>query len=158
MHGRLEDLDYAGDVCLLSQSCRGMSEKICNLQAEAAGTGLKINSKETKELRINSKITTNINVNNVVIESVEQFTYLDNVVTVDGGTRKDVQARVRKAHTIFVELYPLLKITNILMTTKIRIDNSNVKSILLCGCETWEGITQITNNYKRLLTEVCEEW
>jgi len=35
LRGRLEDLEYANKVSLLLQSCRGISEKICNLQAEA---------------------------------------------------------------------------------------------------------------------------
>jgi hypothetical protein len=75
LRGRLEDLDYADNVCLLLQSCRGISEKICNLQAETGTAGLKINSKKTKELWINSKITTNIYINDIVIEREEQFTY-----------------------------------------------------------------------------------
>jgi len=56
---------------------------------------------------------------------VEQFTYLGNVVTVDGGGFKNVQTRVKKAHRIFVELYQLLKNKNILMKTKILIVKSN---------------------------------
>jgi hypothetical protein len=38
---------------------------MCNLQAEAATGGLKINSKETKTLEKYSNITTLINVNKV---------------------------------------------------------------------------------------------
>ena len=72
LHGRLEDLDYAYIVCLRLQSYRGMSEKICNLQAGADTARLKINSKKPKELWINSKIITNICID-IVIERVEQY-------------------------------------------------------------------------------------
>jgi hypothetical protein len=41
--GRLDDLDYADDICLLSQSFKDMAEKIDNLQREATTAGLKIN-------------------------------------------------------------------------------------------------------------------
>lgn len=88
---------------------------------------------------------------------MEQFTYLSNVVTVDGGALQSVQTRDKKAHRMFVELYPLLKNKSILVKTKIRMVNSNVKSILLCGCETWEVTTQITNKLQSLLIDVCEE-
>jgi hypothetical protein len=81
-----------------------------------------------------------------------------NVVTVDGEALQNVQTRVTKAHRIFVELYPLLKNKDALMKAKIHIVNSNVKSILLCGCETWEVTTQITNKLQSLLTDVCEVW
>jgi len=40
LYGRLDDRDYADDVCLLSQSYRGTYEQICNLEAEAATAGL----------------------------------------------------------------------------------------------------------------------
>jgi hypothetical protein len=106
LHGRLQDSDSADVVCLLSQICKDMSEKICNLQSEAATAGLKMNSKKTKERRINSKLITNINVNNVVIERVDKFTYLCSVVTVDRGALHHDKARIKKANGIFVELWP----------------------------------------------------
>jgi hypothetical protein len=34
---------------------------------------------------------------------------------------------------------------NILMKNKMRLFNSDLKTVLLYGCETWEVITQITN-------------
>jgi len=55
--------------------------------------GLQIHSKKTKELWIKSKITTNINVNDIVIERVEQFTYLDSVVMVDRVALQHVSIR-----------------------------------------------------------------
>jgi hypothetical protein len=86
LHGRLEDLNNADDVYILSQRYKDMSKKICGLQTELITVGLKVKSNKTVELRINSKITSNTNVNNAVTERVEQFTYLGNAVTVDGGT------------------------------------------------------------------------
>jgi hypothetical protein len=46
------------------------TEKMCNLQAEAATAGLKINSKETKVLEKYSNNTTHRNVNKVLIENL----------------------------------------------------------------------------------------
>ena len=71
--------------------------------------------------------------------------YLGSIVTVDGGAFQDVKAQIKKANFIFVELYRLWKNKNILMRTKARILNGNVKSALLCECEIWEVTTQITN-------------
>ena len=44
---RLEDLDYADDICLLSQSYKDMKEKLKDLNKEAAKVGLKMNSSKT---------------------------------------------------------------------------------------------------------------
>jgi hypothetical protein len=54
---RLEDLDFADDLCLLSQSFRDMNQKVQDLIKIAKGAGLKINSKKSKIMRINGKTT-----------------------------------------------------------------------------------------------------
>jgi len=46
------------------------TEKMCDLQAEAARGGLKINSKETKALEKYSNVTKHINVNKVFIKNL----------------------------------------------------------------------------------------
>ena len=61
------------------------------------------------ELWKNLKVAININVNTVVIEIVEQFTYLGGVVRVDGGELKYVKMRIKKAKEIFVETCPSWK-------------------------------------------------
>ena len=49
---RLEDLDYADDICLLTHSFQHMKEKCKELEIEARKAGLKINSRKTKEMRL----------------------------------------------------------------------------------------------------------
>jgi hypothetical protein len=56
---------------------------------------------------MNSEITTNMKVSNVVIKRFEQFRYLGGAVTVDGAALQDLQARIKKANGIFVEMCPL---------------------------------------------------
>jgi hypothetical protein len=43
MKERLEDLDYADDICLLAQRFCDMEEKIKRMKEEAESTGLCIN-------------------------------------------------------------------------------------------------------------------
>ena len=61
-----------------------------------------------------------------------------------GGTEVDVASRIKKANCVFVQLYPVWRNLNISKEVKIRIFNTNVKSVLLCACETWETTNQIT--------------
>ena len=49
---RLEELDYADDVCLLTHSFQHMKETLKELEIEAWKAGLKINSRKTKEMRL----------------------------------------------------------------------------------------------------------
>ena len=71
------------------------------------------------------------------LECVEKFTYLGSVVTPTGGTEEDIASRCKKAQGAFAVLRPLWRSRQISMNTKLRIFNSNVKTVLLYGCETW---------------------
>ena len=55
-----------------------------------------------------------------------------------GGTDADVKARIGKARSAFTQLKKIWKAGKISLRTKLRLFNSNVKSVLLYGCETWK--------------------
>jgi hypothetical protein len=55
LYDRLEELDFADDICLLAQSFRDMKAKLNDLKVEAQNTGMQINSQKTKEMRVNPK-------------------------------------------------------------------------------------------------------
>jgi hypothetical protein len=77
-----------------------------------------------------------LQVNGDDIEAVEEITYLGSVVTRDGGSAEDVRARIRKANAAFIQLYPVWRAREITTTNKLRIFGTNVKAVLLYGCET----------------------
>jgi len=54
MKERLEDLDYADDICLLAQRFCDMDEKLKRLKEEAELAGLHININKTKGMRVNT--------------------------------------------------------------------------------------------------------
>ena len=76
-------------------------------------------------------------IHNLGIEDVTSFTYLGNVINITGGTDEDVMARIGKARSAFKTLGSIWRSREITTTTKLRIFNSNVKSVLLYGSETW---------------------
>nr|KAG5698684.1 hypothetical protein BaRGS_022572 [Batillaria attramentaria] len=65
------------------------------------------------------------------------FVYLGSVVDGQGGTDRDVTARIGKARAAMVMLKNVWASKVVSIRTKLRIFNSNVKSVLLYGCETW---------------------
>jgi hypothetical protein len=64
MKHRLEDLDFADDICLLSQRQSGMKHKLIRLQEEAKLAGLNINVNKTKEMTINTRIEEKLSITN----------------------------------------------------------------------------------------------
>ena len=79
MSARLEDLDFADDLCLLAQKEADMRVKLSQLIHYAGQVGLKINAAKTKLMRFDpysKQQKTLLRVNDVVIEEVEEFYYL----------------------------------------------------------------------------------
>ena len=134
---QLDDLDFADDLALLSHNHSQMQDKTTLLETTSAGTGLKINRKKTELMKMNTTANAPITVGGEPIKEVESFVYLGNVVDHQGGTDRDVTARIGKARAAFVMLKNIWASGGISMRTKLRIFNSNVKSVLLYGCETW---------------------
>ena len=103
----------------------------------AKQTGLNVNAKKTKVMSINTRNTKPITINDLQVDSVEDFTYLESNISKDNGTGKDIKARISKACATFARLHTIWKSNQYSLRTKLRIYNSNVKSVLLYGSETW---------------------
>jgi len=91
--------------------------------------GLNINKGKTKVLRINTASTESVTLQGNALEEVETFTYLGNVVDKQGGTDADVRIRIGKARGVFIQLKNIWSSKVQTLHTKIRLFNSNVKSI-----------------------------
>ena len=144
MKERLEDLDYADDICLLTHRFCDMEEKLKRLKDEAELVGLHIDINKTKGMRVNTSNMQKFKLEKKEIEEVESFVDLGSVVSESGRTEEDVASRIKKANGVFVLLYPVWRKLNISKEVKIRIFNTNVRSVLLYACETWKTTNQIT--------------
>ena len=145
LHGRLEDLDYADDICLMTHSHNDMQAKLDQIATEAAAVGLEINVSKTKALRIGTINASPFHVFDQTIQDVEQFCYLGSIISKDGGSISDVKARIGKASAAFSSLRNVWKSSHYTNASKIKLFNTNVKSILLYGCETWKVTKELTN-------------
>jgi len=143
---QLEDLDFADDISLLSHKHQDAQEKLSRVADEARKTGLQINTGKTEVMRLNNKQQDPVQLHQESIKEVNKFTYLGSVVSKDGGTDEDIKSRINKARHAFNTLRPIWKTTALSLRNKIRIFNTNVKSVLLYGSETWR-VTK-TNTHK----------
>ena len=118
---QLDDSDFADDLALMSHSHLQMQDRTTHLARISAQVGLKINKKKTKILRLNTTCERPIMLEGEGLEEVESFRYLG----------------ISKARAAFHILRNVWKSRVIGKTTKIRLFNTNVKSVLLYGAETW---------------------
>ena len=137
----LHDLDYADDICLLSQNLQHMQAKTSNLELIAEKTGLRESKEKTKVMRTNNKQQDKIKLKGEDLEDDKSFTYLGSIITGSGGTKEDVKCGIGKVRQAFNTLRPVWNASWISTKAKLRIFTSNVIATLLYGSETWK-VTQ----------------
>lgn len=79
-------------------------------------------------------------------EEVKSFTYLGSIVTIDVEALEDVHIHIKKPNGAFMELYPVWR--NKIVRTNLELINTNVKSVLLYGCETWKITKLVSNSFQ----------
>ena len=135
---KLDDLDFADDLALLSSKREHIQTKSDRIAEEASRVGLKININKSKVMRINARNNDNITINGEALEDVETFVYLGATVGKCGGGTSDIKNRLGKARGAFIKLKNIWKSSRISRKTKIRLFKTLVKPVLMYGCETWK--------------------
>ncbi|VDO74918.1 unnamed protein product [Schistosoma margrebowiei] len=107
---QLNDLDFADDLAFLSQTQQQMQEKTTSVAAASAPIGLNIQY---------------------------TFTYLGSIIDEQGGSGAVVKARIGKVRAAYLQLRNVWNSKQLSTNTKVRIFNTNVKTVLLYGAETW---------------------
>ncbi|XP_037300014.1 uncharacterized protein LOC119190875 [Manduca sexta] len=79
------------------------------------------------------------------VEKVHKFTYLGSVVSETGGTEEDIASRIAKSRAIYAQLRPVWQSRKLTKRVKLKIFRSNVKTVLLYGCETWKVTKDISH-------------
>ena len=94
-----------------------------------------------------------------MLDSVEDFIYLGSLISKDNGAKKDTQSRLGKSRGAFARLQPIWKSKQYSLRTKLRVYNSNVKSVLLYGSECWRVVkadmAKISAFHSGCLRKIC---
>ncbi|VDP00760.1 unnamed protein product [Schistosoma margrebowiei] len=129
----MDDLDFADDLVLLSQSQQQMQEKTTSV----AAVGFNIHKGKSKILRYNTACINPVTINGEDLKDVKTFTYLGGIIDEHGGSDADVKARIGKARVAYLQLKNIWNSKQLSTNIKVRIFNTNVKTVLLYGAETW---------------------
>ena len=135
---KLEDLDFADDIALISSNRQQIQTKTDRVNHIAGSTGLKINTSKTQVMRINPTSNAPVTLNGKDLEEVDSFIYLGATVSKSGGAADDMKRRLGLARIAFNKLSKIWKDSHIGRKTKLKIFRSNVVSVLLYGSETWK--------------------
>ena len=151
---KLDDLDFADDVVLLSSTKQHMQEKSSRMEEEARRVGLKINTGKTKTMRMHARKQEKITVNGEHIEDVEDFTYLGATVSKDGGGMRDLKNRLSKARGAFIKMKKIWNSKSSTRKTKLRLYKTLVVPVFLYGCKHGKLIKETTKQSTCFTTNV----
>ncbi|VDP58615.1 unnamed protein product [Schistosoma curassoni] len=94
---QLDDLDFADDLALLSQSQQQMQEETTSVAAVSTAVGLNIHKEKSKILRYNTACTNPITIDGEDTGDVKTFSYLGSIIDEHGGFDADLKARIGKS-------------------------------------------------------------
>ena len=95
---KLEELDFADDIALISSCYAHMQTKIRQLNQFAARSGLRINKKKAQVLRINSRCENIVLIDDQELKEVDKFNFLGANVSKQGGGGENIVNIIRKAN------------------------------------------------------------
>jgi hypothetical protein len=138
----IRDLLFADD-CALAACSQEALQRLCDCFATAARRfGLTISIKKTEALYQpapgNMYEAPAITIEGKLLNAVDNFKYLGNIVSNDASLDAEITARIAKATAAFGRLSKRLWTNSgIRLDTKISVYKAAVLTSLLYGCETW---------------------
>ena len=124
-------------IALLPHNHQQMQAETSDLHHTLLQIGLTINKQKTKILRINVGNDEPVTIEGTELGEVESFTCLGSIMNKSGRADADVKTRIGKARSAYNMQKKIWNSRKIGTSTKVRLFNSNVKSVLLYGVETW---------------------
>ncbi|VDO88627.1 unnamed protein product [Schistosoma margrebowiei] len=98
---QLDNLDFADDLALLSQTQQQMQEKTNSVAAASVAVGLNIHKGKSKVLRCNIACIDPITIDGEGLEDVKTFRYLGSIIDEQVGSDANVKARIGKARAAY---------------------------------------------------------
>ncbi|VDP24500.1 unnamed protein product [Schistosoma curassoni] len=119
-------------------------QEMTSVAAAKAAIGLNIHKEKSKILQYNTACTIPITIDGEDLEKARAFTYLCSIIDEHGGSDADVKAQIGKARAACVQLKNIYNSKQLSTNTEFIIFNTNVKTVLLYGAETWTTTKAIT--------------
>ena len=148
---RLTECQFADDAAFLATTKSGAERATEKYMMVANDFGLTLSIPKTKSMPVGREVTpedmTPLIVGGEEIESVSEFPYLGSVVSSDGQVELDVSRQIAQASRAFGALRKSAFMDKDQVTTKRKVYQACVLSVLLYGSECW---TPLKKQLKRL--------
>lgn len=146
----LSHLRFADDLIIFSHSKDNLQIMLKELDIESRKVGLTMNLEKTKVMT-NGEQESPIYIIDKLIEYVNEYVYLGQIISPIDLTTKEIERRIGHAWKSYWSLKEIMKNTEISMTVKRKLFNTCIMPVLTYGCQTWA----LTKSHTRKL-EVCQ--
>ena len=137
----INNLQYADDTVLLAESEEELQTLVNAVKEGSLKYGLEMNTKKTKTMvirkDINEVVNVKIKVDGVILEQVEKYQYLGQIITEDGRCENEIKRRIQIARTNFLKMKDVLVTKKLSIKTRKKLLHCYVISTLIYAAETW---------------------
>ncbi|CAH2097985.1 unnamed protein product [Euphydryas editha] len=132
---KLNHLRFADDLILFEEKPDILEQMIQSLNEESEKVGLKMNLTKTKVMTNSIKV--DITVSGAILEFVNEYTYLGQLISPKDITVKEINARIATGWKKFWSLKEIMKSQDLGIALKRKTFNTCILPCLTYGCETW---------------------
>ncbi|VDO91053.1 unnamed protein product [Schistosoma margrebowiei] len=145
---QLDELDSADDLALVSNTHKQMQIKTASVASVSASLEPSIHKGKTKVLKFKAENSNLIALDEETLEDVESFTCQGSIVDEQCGSDEEVNGGIDEARAAFLQLKNIRNSKQLSSNIKVRIFNTNVKTVLLYEAETRRTATTIIKKLK----------
>ena len=125
----IKNLKYADDITLTAESEEELKSLLMKVKKGIEKVCLKLNIQKTKIMASGPITSWQIDV-----ETVADFIFLGSKITVDGDCSHEIKRCLLLGWNIMTNLDSILKIRDIILSTKVHLVNGMCFPVVMCGC------------------------
>ena len=137
----LRDLQYADDAAIASGSPAELQIEMTKTNQQLERMGLTMNKTKTEVMHNNDAATSRregVHIDGTQLPTTSDFTYLGSIISSNCTIDRELTNRISRASAAFGQLKDRVYLNrNLKLTTKLRVYEAIVLSILLYSSETW---------------------
>ena len=120
---------------LMAESEEELKSLLMKVKVESEKVGLKLNIQKTKIMA--SGPITPWQIDGEAVETVSDFIFWGSKITADGDCSHEIKRRLLFGRKVMTNLDNILKIRDIILSTKVHLVKAMVLPVAMYGCESW---------------------
>ena len=133
----INNLRYADDATLMAESEEELKSLLMKVKVESEKVGLKLNIQKMKIMA--SGPITSWEIDRETLATVSDFIFWGSKITIDGDCSHEIKRCLLLGRTVMTNLGIILKSSDVILPTKVRLAKAIVFPVVVYGCESWTG-------------------